>query len=323
MKIDVHHHFYPPALLAALERAGGDPSGWYIPPWTLDFDRNISHLLDLRTTILSVTAPGPCIEKNPIKAAALARTCNEYAASIRDAQPSQYGFFASVPCLFNTNTVLDEIDHAYTTLHADGVTLFTRYGDGHTYLGNPIFKPIWADLSKRETVVFIHPTHPVDTSMINPYMPQPMFNYPHETGRAAMDLLTNGILRDYPGCKIILSHAGGTLPYLIYRAATMMPLVVPNPGLSTEEIVAAARAFYFDTAISANPVTLKALFEFAEPGHVLFGSDFPNAPTEAVLRFTRYLEAYDVPQSTKRLVESEAALALFPRLQAREGVARI
>ncbi|KAJ5302094.1 hypothetical protein PENANT_c008G06398 [Penicillium antarcticum] len=314
-KIDVHHHFYPPAMRQALDRAGGDPSGWYIPPWTLELDQDMARQMKVTTTILSVTAPGPAIEPEVAEAAALARSCNESAAAIRDAQPGQYGFFASVPSLFDTEAVLKEIDYAYDTLQTDGVTLFTRYGSGPHYLGHEAFRPIWADLSRRGAVVFIHPTHPVDTQLINPWLPQPMFDYPHETGRAAMDLLTSGIIRDYPGCKIILSHAGGTLPYLIYRAATMLPLMPQTLGLSTEELVEDARGFYFDTAISSNPVTLKALFEFAAPGHVLFGSDFPNAPGDAIQHFTRFLEEYDMSYETKLQVNSGAALELFPRLK--------
>lgn len=271
--------------------------------------------MKVTTTILSVTAPGPCIEPDFVKGAALARSCNESAAAIRDSQPHKYGFFASVPSLFDMAAVLKEIDYAYTTLRTDGVTLFTRYGDGPNYLGHVAFRPIWADLSRRDAVVFIHPTHPVDTQLVSQWLPQPMFDYPHETGRAAMDLLTSGILQDYPGCKIILSHAGGTLPYLIYRAATMLPLMPRTLGLSTEELVAAARTFYFDTAISSNPVTLKALFEFATPGHVLFGSDFPNAPQDAIQRFTDFLGAYELPEEIKRQVDSGAALELFPRLK--------
>lgn len=279
--------------------------------------------MKVTTTILSVTAPGPCIEPDFVKGAALARSCNESAAAIRDSQPHKYGFFASVPSLFDMAAVLKEIDYAYTTLRTDGVTLFTRYGDGPNYLGHVAFRPIWADLSRRDAVVFIHPTHPVDTQLVSQWLPQPMFDYPHETGRAAMDLLTSGILQDYPGCKIILSHAGGTLPYLIYRAATMLPLMPRTLGLSTEELVAAARTFYFDTAISSNPVTLKALFEFAAPGHVLFGSDFPNAPHDAIQRFTDFLEAYELPEETKQQVNSGAALELFPRLKRIPDKARL
>ena len=301
-------------LSSALERAGGDPSGWYIPPWTIETDEEIGKLLGIMTTILSVTAPGPSIEKDPIKAGTLARECNQYAAEIRDQNPSKYGFFASLPSLFDTELVLSEIAFALDVLKADGVTLFTRYGSGLAYLGHEAFKPVWAELNKRKAVVFVHPTHLVDTQLINPRMPQPLIDYPHETSRAALDMITSGVLRDFPSCKIILSHAGGTLPYLIYRAASVLPLMPEPPGLSREQIVNEARQFYFDIAISANPITLKALFAFAKPGHILFGTDFPNAPKDAVQYFTESLEQYPMPESTREQLEKGNALKLFPQL---------
>lgn len=83
---------------------------------------------------------------------------------------------------------------------------------------------------------------------------------------------------------------------------------------STEEIIEEARSFYFDVALSSNPVTLKALFEFAKPGHVLFGSDFPNAPTGSIEYFTRCLEGFDADPEAKESLYNGAALKLFPRL---------
>jgi predicted TIM-barrel fold metal-dependent hydrolase len=307
------------AIWLALDAAGGDPSGWYIPPWTLDLDQEINRIMKVSTTILSVTAPGPAIAKDSATAALLARECNISAAQIRDASPTQYGFFASVPSLFDTDLVLQEIQYALDVLHADGVTLFTRYGQGPNYLGHQAFEPIWAELSRRRAVVFIHPTHPQDTSLINPALPQPMFDYPHETGRTALDIITSGRLRQYPGCKVILSHAGGTLPYLIHRAATMLPCMPAdrNIGLSREDILKQAREFYFDTAISANAVTLKALVEFAQPDHILFGSDFPNAPTDAIVHFTRFIED-GMPDGVTVDDLKENALSLFSRLRQTE-----
>ncbi|KAJ5352940.1 amidohydrolase family protein [Penicillium brevicompactum] len=321
MKIDVHHHFYPLTMRAALDEAGGDPSGWYIPPWTLELDQQINEIMDVHTTILSVTAPGPVIAKDPTAAAQLARECNISAAGIRDASPTRYGFFASVPSLFDTELVLEEIRYALDVLRADGVTLFTRYGQGPNYLGHEAFKPIWAELSRRKAVVFVHPTHPQDTALINNSLPQPMFDYPHETGRTALDLVTSGRLHENPGCKVILSHAGGTLPYLIHRAATMLPCMPPdrNIGVSREELLRRAREFYFDTAISANEVTLKALVEFAQPGHILFGSDFPNAPKDAIVQFTRFVEN-ELPDGVTVENLKENALSLFPRLRQNSGV---
>jgi predicted TIM-barrel fold metal-dependent hydrolase len=97
-------------------------------------------------------------------------------------------------------------------LKADGVTLFTRYGDGNYYLGHEKFKPIWDELDKRAAVVFIHPTHPVDITPVNKLLAQPIIDYPHETTRTAVDLIVSDTIRTHRNVKIILSHAGGTHP---------------------------------------------------------------------------------------------------------------
>lgn len=260
-----------------------------------------------------MTAPGPVIKKTPEAAARLARQCNESAAAIRDTYPDKYGFFASVPSLFDTELAVEEIRYALDDLHADGVTLFTRYGQGNNYLGNEIFEPVWSELSRRKTVVFVHPTHPQDTNLINSLLPQPMFDYPHETGRTAMDLITSGCLRRNPGCKVILSHAGGTLPYLIHRAATMLPCMPHGCKRTREELLDEAREFYFDTALSSGSPTFKALTEFAKPGHVLFGSDFPNAPQDAIMKFTALFDEHEDKGKTAKEGATEAVLKLFAR----------
>ncbi|KAL8747980.1 MAG: hypothetical protein Q9190_000192 [Brigantiaea leucoxantha] len=299
----------------SLSKAGGDPSGWYVPPWSEDEDREFSKAIGNETTILSVTAPGACIEADWAKASKLARQCNEYSSALKKRDPRGYGFFASLPSLFDVEGSLKEIAYAFDKLDADGITLFTRYGDGNYYLGHDAFEPIWAELNRRRAVVFIHPTHPVSTELVHPLLPQPMFDYPHETGRTAISLIVSDTLCRFPDCKIILSHAGGTLPYLIHRTAGLLPVTPMSAGKSTEKMLQEASSFYFDTAISANPATLKALFEIAKPGHVLFGTDFPNAPTPAIMRFTKNLETFDASPETLTAVFSNSALALFPRLR--------
>lgn len=241
------------------------------------------------------------------------------AASIRDNDPTHYGFFATLPSPLNALDCIIEIAWSLDHLKADGVTLFTRYGDDNHYLGHRDFIPVWEELSRREAVVFIHPTHAVDTNLVSQSLPQPMFDYPHETGRAAMDLILSDTLRTAAsGCKIILSHAGGTLPWLITRAGGMLPYTPFDVGKSTEQIVEEAKTFYFDTALSTDPLMLDLLRGFARPGHILFGSDFPYAPKESIRRFTKSLEEYQGWEHKEewKLVERGAAEMLFPRLKA-------
>jgi predicted TIM-barrel fold metal-dependent hydrolase len=144
-----------------------------------------------------------------------------------------------------------------------------------------------------------------------------MFDYPHETGRAAIDLLTSGTLATYP-CQIILSHAGGTLPFLIHRAAVMLPHTPVSTGASTDEILQLAKqCFWYDTALSSSPAPMKALREFAGKGRILFGSDFPNAPREAIRIFTSQFEAMAEGLDDEEEREGlywKAAVELMPRL---------
>lgn len=308
-----------------MKEAGGDPSGWVVPNWTVEKDLEFNDQEKIAFTFMSITAPGSEILPSKEKQISFCRQANEYAAGVRAAHPTRYGFFASIPSLLNTAAAHAEIIYALDELQADGVILYTRYGAENHYLGHPDFRATWDLLDARGAVVFVHPTHPVDTELVNTFLPQPMIDYPHETTRTACDLIVSGTVRTHPRVKIILSHAGGTLPFLALRPAAMLPYMKaalpPVYGNLTgselsEKFVEDAKSFYFDTALSAAPLQLRLLGEFARPGHVLFGSDFPYAPTPAISKMDQLLDDYE--ESDGDLVtsiNSGAALELFPRLR--------
>ncbi|KAL1615724.1 hypothetical protein SLS54_008854 [Diplodia seriata] len=326
-KVDTHHHFVPDFYQKAVEDSGGDPSGWPTPRWTRLSSELLMTRLGIQTSILSVTAPGPCILQGQASSE-LARALNDRAASIRDERPDRFGFFASLPSLLDTEAALRELRYALDTLGADGVTLFTRYGPANTYLGHPSLEPVWAELNRRRCVVFVHPTHSVDTSKVNPRMPQPMIDYPHETTRAAMDMITMGTRERFPDCTVILSHAGGTLPYIVGRVATPLD-VAPGflggnaafggSGMTHEKVVAAFRSFHYDLALSASPAVLKLLLDMVPHEHILYGSDFPYAPPPAYPTFLRELESFEMDEDLRRKINYGNAQKLFPRLAKKQS----
>ncbi|KAK0511059.1 hypothetical protein JMJ35_006611 [Cladonia borealis] len=314
-KIDVHHHFVPPAYAEAFRKTSGDPSGWGLPKWNIESSKKVMATQGIRTTILSLTAPG-CTILPGEGSTSLARAVNQHAASIHDSSPSQFGFFAALPTLHeNVPAAIAEAAYALDHLHADGITLYTRYGPSSNYLGHRSFTPLWEELNRRSAVVFIHPTHAVDTSLVNPRLPQPIIDYPHETGKTAVDLIMSGAITRYPNVKIILSHAGGTLPYLATRAAHL----TCDYGLSSkpaEEFLEEAKSFYYDLALSGNEHTLGLLLGFARRERVLFGTDFPYAPVKTIETNTRGLEGYELEMRWRYGIARGNALALFPRLMA-------
>jgi predicted TIM-barrel fold metal-dependent hydrolase len=300
-------------LEKAVIGAGGDPSGWEIPQWSPESDEAFMKKNGINTTILSLTAPGACILKGE-SAAKLARQANEYAAKMRDNDPSRYGFLAALPSLTDKSLALSELAYALDELKADGVTLFTRYGAGNQYLGHPDFKYIWEEIAKRGAVVFIHPTHPVDTTLVSPLLPQPVIDYPFETTRTAVDLIVSKTIRDFPNIKIILPHAGGTLPYLLGRPASVMPYL--STKHVTEEIIEDARNFYYDTAVAGSENVLTVLEKFAKPGHILYGSDYPYAGPGIIKYHNEGLDAFPFKdQSLLKHINTDGSLELWPRLK--------
>jgi 6-methylsalicylate decarboxylase len=84
------------------------------------------------------------------------------------------------------------------------------------------------------------------------------------------------------------------------------------------------RQLYYDVAEICAPAPLKCLMEIAEPSHILFGSDFPfsrhRTPATDVEAMIAGFENFDGwTDATRRAIESENALKLFPRLAQQLG----
>lgn len=297
-----------------MQSIGGDPSGWPIPVWDLKSDDDFSAARGIGTTIFSLTAPGPDVVEGEA-AIRLARETNNYLAALRDQSPSRYGFFAAVPSLTNLPAALAEITYALDELKADGITLFTRYGPGNQYLGNRAFKPVWDLLDSKKAVVFVHPTHSANTELISPLLPQPIVDYPHETTRTAMDLIMSDTLRTHPNCKVILSHAGGTLPYLAKRAAYGLDHM-KFISKSTQDFLDEVGTFYYDLALSSSTEVVGMLRQFAKPDHIMYGSDYPYGPSGMITALVDEFDGIPLDSDTAHAINRGNALKLFPRFNA-------
>ncbi|GAM38653.1 2-amino-3-carboxymuconate-6-semialdehydede carboxylase [Talaromyces pinophilus] len=316
--IDTHHHFVPDFYAQAVEEAGGDPSGWPTPFWSPEGSIASMERNGATKAILSLTAPGAVIAPTDEKRRALARKANEYAASKRDEDPKTWGFFAALPSLLDTEGALAEIRYALDVLKAEGVTLFTRYGPGNQYLGHAEFKPIWEELNSRRAVVFIHPTHPADTTRVNPSLPQPAIDYPHETTRTAVDMIITNTKRTYPHCKVILSHAGGTLPFLITRMTTVSREAAATAriyGKTSEEILEDFRSFYFDLALSSSKAVLNLVLDVIPHDRLLYGSDYPYASPDKTLGFKQILDSFPLDQDLRDQIYFKNAETLFRNVE--------
>jgi predicted TIM-barrel fold metal-dependent hydrolase len=303
-RIDVHHHYVPPlhAEAMAKNRVGGAP-----PKWTPQLSFQDMDKAGVTTAILSLVQPGVWFG-DVEEARKLARACNDYGARMMQDYPGRFGLFAAIP-LPDTEGSLREIEYALDVLKADGIGLFTSYGD--KYLGDPAFVPVFEELNRRRAVVYTHPTTPVCcTNMIRGVSPGTI-EFATDTTRTIASLIfgAGGTAFRCPDIRFIWSHSGGTLPFLIGRFIREQ-FVKKDPRMPDGPVPIVQKYFY-EIAQGNMPGQLAALLNLIPVSQLMFGSDFPfRDGVEAA----DGLAAYDFSDADRASIDRQTALRLMPRL---------
>ncbi|HEX9037880.1 MAG TPA: amidohydrolase family protein [Ktedonobacterales bacterium] len=338
-RIDVHHHLLTPGYVAALKGVGIVESGGIpLPPWRPEDSLAMLDRAGIQVALLSLSTPG-LFFKSPAQERALARAINEFAAQCGQRWPDRFAFFATLP-LPDVDAALAEISYALDILHADGISLYTNY-EG-IYLGDERFTPIFAELNRRRSVIHIHPS--VFTGATIPAaknagstistLPSFMLEFVFDTTRAVANLVISGALKQFTDVKILLSHAGGTVPYIAHKivsgalvamlggqVSASAPGIPPEQAdafrsMFTDDILSQLRGLYYDTALSANVNAFSSLQQLVPTSQILLGTDYPFAPEIESGTTVRRLERLaSLSDSDRQAITTDNALALFPRLQ--------
>jgi predicted TIM-barrel fold metal-dependent hydrolase len=313
----VHQHVVPPRYAEWFRAKGLRPGGIDLPDWSRSAALKFMDGRDIATGILSVSTPGVHLGDDA-EAASWARAVNEYCAELVRAEPERFGFFATLT-LPDVDAAVVEAEYALDTLRADGIVLLAN--NGGRYLGDPGFAPLLDFLHRRRAVVFIHPgelpAEPV------PGIPSFTADFLLDTTRTAISLILSGALKRYDGIRFILAHAGGFVPYIAYRILltqlsvakkTTQVLAALDQKHQVPKLLEPLRRFYYDVALSSTPAALPSLFETADPAHVLYGSDFPFAPSVAVGFMAKQYERTPIDPAIRAGIDRANAERLFPRL---------
>jgi predicted TIM-barrel fold metal-dependent hydrolase len=319
-RIDVHLHTIPVFYQEAVVAAGLGPTrrGGY-PPCSPQAALEMMDANGIDYAIASVAVPGAQFCE-PAAAKTLARRLNEHAAEQKARWPGHFGGFATIP-MRNTKDAVAEIDYALDVLHLEGVCLFTNY-DG-VYLGDPSFDPVLQALDAHGAVVYTHPTiHPSSRGIPLNY-PGFMLEYPIDTTRMAVNLIFTDALERFSSLKFILSHGGGTLPYLPWRIASSPRIDAGLPQWPRARFADNLRRFWYDNAIVGEPSSLTALKSVAGVDKVLFGSDWPFVPAGVVAEQVAIHAASSTHTDDERAaIDGGNAVKLWPHLEtARNGAA--
>lgn len=249
-------------------------------------------------SILSITSPGTYLSPGDKSLCRkITRETNIELAGISAAHPDRFVFFASLP-LPDVEGSLEEIDYALDHLGAKGFAILTNVNG--IYLGEHSLAEVFKKLNERKAVVMIHPTtcqlcpsseahggqevrSPEAVPL--PQYPRPMLEFFFDTARAVTHLILSKTVEQNPDITFIIPHCGSVLPAIIERFTSYSTRIYGNNAISSDDVRQLFKTrFYFDLAGFPFPDQIHGLLRFTDSSRLLYGTDFPFLPADAVIQ---------------------------------------
>jgi aminocarboxymuconate-semialdehyde decarboxylase len=299
MPIDVHAHYVPRQLLARIEEdgadigvrllptAGGEPGiafsyGFATRPFFAKLVEDVAvrrASLDRQRLDRQFVATWPDIYGYGLDAEACLRwhrMLNDTLAEWCLDNSDRFSFVSSVP-LVDAGTAASELERS-AGLGAVAVMVSTNI-EGRN-IGECDLDAFWGKAEALRLPVILHPVLVESAARTSRFGLTQIAQYTFDTTVGFGSMLFSGVLDRFPNLTLVLSHGGGTFPYLLGR----FDLVSSRPnakaqGISSREApsVYASRVNY-DTIVHS-PKVLRFLTDQVGIDQLLVGSDesFPPA----------------------------------------------
>ncbi len=294
MTIDVHAHFVPPAVLddirirgteygvSLLETAPGChcckfEHGQQIRPFfenILSVDRRIAAMdrQGIEREILTVWADIFGYGLPQEKGAAWHRVLNDSLARIAEATPGRFSWMAS-GALQDAAAAARELERC-KAMGAVGTVVATNVRGEN--LGDCPLDEFWAACVALDMPVFMHPALPISEGRARNFGLNQIVAYTADTTYSIGSMILSGVFDRYPRLEVILSHGGGTLPFLMGRFDRMH---TTSDRKATGDVAAKLpseylRQFHYDTILNESQA-LQYLKQVVGIDRMLLGTDEP------------------------------------------------
>ncbi len=269
--IDVHSH----PILPFGQGAPVGP-GQKQPDWSVEGALSYMEAHDISACVLS--DPESANHATGQQARDIARRVNETLADIVSRHPSRFGAVATLPGQ-DPDGAMAEIAYALDTLKLDGVCTSTSIND--VYLGDPQFDPWFGELNRRGATLFVHPTFTKASLTLLIGLNPSVLEFMFDTTRMIANMVATGAKQRFSDIKIISTHGGGTIPYLVNRIEMLEHAFGVGPGrleLSPEEVRKGIASFYYDLTAATSQAQLGAILKLVPVSQLLMGLDYPLMP---------------------------------------------
>lgn len=275
-------------------------------PDMFDYDMRIRNMDRARVdlAIVSLTCPNAYWGEPEISLLA-ARLVNDDMAAAQRRYPERIRWFASLPWQ-HRDLALQELARA---CDAGAVGIMVLANIGGRSLTDPAFADIWKAIDERHLPVLVHPTDPpgagemdmADHNLIPPV------GFTFDTSLAIARCIYDGFLDRYPNLKLIASHGGGALPYLVGRLDICHERIPRCRERTQERPSNYMRRVYVDTVVFTQEA-IEMCVKVCGPDNVLYGSDYPHNIGD----MTGCLARVDnLPDAIRQRVRGGNALRIF------------
>ena len=304
--IDVHTHAYTRRWLEILREEGGEyglktrPDGHeeifrgltpvaFPQPGHFDYDLRIKQMdaTGIDVSIVSLTCPNVYWGTEEISCLA-ARESNDTMAEAQRTYPDRIRWFTSLPWEYPEKAV-EELERTCAA-GASGVMVLANVA-GRS-LTDEFFAPIWQEIDKRSLPVLLHPTDPPGAEVMDmgEFDMSWSVGFMFDTTLAATRMIFTGFFDKYPNLKLIASHGGAALPYLVGRFEKGDEVELPQRRKMQGKPSDYLRHIYYD-CITYDQRALEYLISIVGEKQVMFGTDWPHQvfDTKGALRNTEAL----------------------------------
>lgn len=328
MIIDTHAHLYPERYLDLIEaqgekypvRIGRDREGLRVLlfddrefftffPNFYDVDVRLAEMkaAGVDFQVLSI-APPMVFWADPDLGREICRVYNDELAAVVRAHPDKFVALAAVP-LQDPPSAVRELERAVKELGMRGCLI------GSNIRGRDLdaeeFEDFFAALSELDVTAYVHPILPAGRERMREYRLDVLLGFPVDTTIAAARIVFSGILERYPNLRLVLSHLGGTLPFLWGRLASGSEAFEGATKRISGDVSEYFRMFYLDS-IGFAPDVLAFGARFAGVEKIVFGTDNPffgERNLRDCLRVVR--ECAEFSDEDRRAILTETPKRLF------------
>jgi len=250
---------------------------FYFDPALTDLDARWRALepFDDYAQVLVLAVPPLEEVGTPDVAAQFAQLANDEMAELVRAHPDRFAGFAAALPLHDVEASMRELDRALGELGALGAQFYSNVNG--IQLDDPRFEPLLAQLEQRDRTVWLHPTRQAESNFGLWWS----LGWPYETAAALSRLVYSGAMERHPNLKVLAHHGAGMVPHFSARLGMgpgyrEVKDTLPHPPLDY------FRRFYADTALFGAAHAVRCVLDFFGADHVLFGTDMPLGPSNAI-----------------------------------------